>query len=144
MQSGHLIPQILEGARSGAKKRPPFERGPSCLGSLAVRELDGGRPAWVPLARIIPRGEGDAGLSAISAPVKAAASWGDTATWAAKLFFSLVPVASLLRGLVTVSSPLQLESDGREKFLERCYQLTLSKASAMPNLMPVGSFPVNH
>jgi len=69
---------------SSQKKRPPYQRGPSCLGSLAVRELDGGHTAGT-VGRGEPRGEGVWPYGR-SAPLATTVPWGDTAAWAAKLF----------------------------------------------------------
>ena len=68
------------------KNGPRFRRGPSCLGSLVLRELGwrpGGRGAVG--AELSLRGGGCAAYGR-SAPVEEATPWGGVDSWAAKLF----------------------------------------------------------
>jgi hypothetical protein len=68
------------------KKRPPSKRGPSCLGSLALRELVGGLTAGWPLAFAQSLGGGWPRYYGCAVPAAAGALWGDAPARAAKLF----------------------------------------------------------
>src|SRR5580693_3431649 len=79
------------------KNGPRFRRGPSCLGSLALRELgwrpDGGVAVG---AQAEPRGR-MAAYYGCSAPPAALALWGDADARAAKLFSISTRCTVLLR-----------------------------------------------
>ena len=68
------------------KKRPPCRRGPSCLGSLALRELFWRPDGGVAVGAERSLGGGVGRFYGLSAPAEAGAPWGDAAAWAAKLF----------------------------------------------------------
>jgi len=88
---------------------PRFRRGPSCLGSLVLRELVGGQTAGEPSGRKGASGGWLRGFAyGRSAPVVDATPWGDAESGAAKLF-SINRTWTLLAftraGLPPLSSP---------------------------------------
>ncbi len=93
--------------RMQTKNGPRFRRGPSCLGSLVLREL-----FWRPYGRGAVGAERSlrgvaARLYGRSAPVKDATPWGDVESWAAKLFSinRICTLLALTRSGLAFSSP---------------------------------------
>jgi len=93
------------------KKRPPSKRGPSCLGSLALREL-GWRPnGGVTVGVSTASGEDGRELYGCSAPAAAAALWGCASARAAKLFSINRNCTLLYRTRSCFSSSLAVAAD---------------------------------
>ncbi len=112
-----LRPQLFKGAnrrsmnhfRRQIKIGPRFRRGPSCLGSLVLREL-GWRPyGGVAVGAVYCLGGRGYGCCR-SAPFKEAVPWGDAASWAAKLFSIKSTCTLLWRTRPLSSAPWALPS----------------------------------
>ena len=98
------------GSRRHKKNGPRFRRGPSCLGSLALRELFWRPYGGVAVGARMPRRK-DLGFYGLSAPVEEVTPWGDVAPWAAKLFAITRTCTSLVFFIGLVSSPAEATSE---------------------------------